>query len=175
MHGPKESDQLQQCDDAYVLLNHSADVYVDMLNDELSQATERKARGRGGRRQPRQRGSVIRLRQERRDDACGVRSGWWRRGVDHEVTPKRGCRRRGEDGADAPCPDRSRNRDDIEREVEQSRKRGREEARSSGTGGEGARHGGGAIGGAAAAVKAAAAAAAVWVLGFGSGSDRNLA
>ena len=32
MHGPKESDQLQQCDDAYVLLNHSADVYVDMLN-----------------------------------------------------------------------------------------------------------------------------------------------
>ena len=34
MHGPKESDQLQQCDDAYVLLNHSADVYVDMLNGE---------------------------------------------------------------------------------------------------------------------------------------------
>ena len=84
-------------------------------------------------------------------------------------------RRRGEDGADAPCPDRSRNRDGIEREVEQSRKRGREEARSSGTGGGGARHGGGAIGGAAAAVKVAAAAAAVRVLGFRSGSDRNLA
>ena len=118
---------------------------------------------------------MIRLRQERRDDAYGVRSGRRRRGVDHEVTPKRGRRRRGEDGADAPCPDRSRNRDGIEREVEQSLKRGREEARSSGTGGGGARHGGGAIGGAAAAVKAAVAAAAVRVLGFRSGSDRNLA
>ena len=56
---------------------------------------------------------MIRLRQERRDDARGVRSGRRRRGVEHEVAPKRGRRRRGVDGADAPGPDRSRNGDGI--------------------------------------------------------------